>query len=117
MGKIILYGILLERAGVKEIEIETKGKKLIDIIKKIADQYNLKELLFKQGKVRPIYLIMVDGQDYLSLGLLNKEFEEEKEIRIIPVYHGGKRRNIKAILFAIFILILFIAAIVLQFIK
>jgi len=89
MGKVILYGILAERAGVKEIEIETNDRTPNDILKEISERYNLNELLFKEGKIRPIYLVMIDGQDHLSLGLMGKKISGEKEIRIIPIYHGG----------------------------
>ncbi len=89
MGKVILYGILAERAGVKEIEIKTNGRTPNDILKEISEKYNLSDLIFKEGKVRPIYLVMIDGQDHLSLGLMGKKIDGEKEVRIIPIYHGG----------------------------
>lgn len=90
MGKVILYGILAERAGIKEIEVKTSERTLEEVLKEVSDKYNLKELLFREGKIRPIYLIMVDGKDYLSLGLLKSKLEDEKEIRVIPIYHGGQ---------------------------
>lgn len=89
IGKIILYGELARRAGVKEVEVKTAGRTLLEILKVIARKYGLEELLFAKKKVRPIYLIIVDNKDYLSLGLINTRFENEKVIKIIPVVHGG----------------------------
>ena len=118
MGKVILYGILAERAGSKEIEISTNGKTPLSILEEVANRYNLKDLIFKDKKVRPIYLVMIDGKDYLSLGLLNKPIEGEKEIRLIPVYHGGAgKKNVKTLVIAIVIVLLFILSIVLQFLS
>ena len=116
MGKVVLYGILHERAGVKEIEVKTSGRKVIDIIKDISNRYNLDEILFKEGKIRPVFLIMIDGQDYLSLGLIEKVLDGEKEIKIIPVYHGGYK-NLKRIIIAVIIILIFFATIVLKFIS
>jgi len=89
MGKVILYGILAERAGTKEIEVDTDGRTPDEILREISERYNLNELLYKEGKIRPIYLVMIDGRDHLSLGLMNRKIEGEKEIRVIPIYHGG----------------------------
>ncbi|MHA1676329.1 MAG: MoaD/ThiS family protein [Candidatus Njordarchaeales archaeon] len=90
MGKVILKGELAIRADAKEIEVETKGRRVVDILKDIADRYNLWDFIFKnKTKVRPYLLIMIDGRDYLSLGKLNEVLEDEKEIKIIPTFHGG----------------------------
>lgn len=116
LGKLILYGILSERAGKKEIEISTDGRTPREILLEAAEKYNLKDLIFKDKKIRPIYLIMIDGKDYLSLGMVDKPLDGEKEIRLIPVYHGGvKRSNIKTVFFAGLIIALFILAIILRF--
>ena len=89
MGKLILYGELARRIGRREIKISTRGKRVIDILKEFAEKYNVVDLLFKDNKIRPLYLILIDGRDYYSLGLLNTTLDEEKEIRIIPTFHGG----------------------------
>ena len=89
MGRVILYGELARRAGVREVEIGTSNRTVLEIIKEIAEKYNIADLLFMDSKIRPFYLILIDGRDYLSLGLLNKKLEKEKEIRIIPTFHGG----------------------------
>ncbi|MHA1615774.1 MAG: hypothetical protein ACTSX9_00445 [Candidatus Njordarchaeales archaeon] len=91
MGKLILYGDLAQRVGKKEVEISTRGKKVIDILREFARKYNVQDLLFKNDKLRPLYLILIDGRDYYSLGLLNTILDDEKEIRIIPTFHGGTR--------------------------
>lgn len=90
MGKVVLYGELARRAGTREINVDTTGRTVLEILFSIAEQYNIKDLLFEKGKVRPFYLILIDGKDFLTLGLLNKQIEEEKEIKVIPVFHGGK---------------------------
>ena len=89
MGKIILYGELARRAGVKEIKVSTQGKKLIDILREIAEKYDLKDIMFKNERLRPLFLIMIEGADYFSLRRLNEQLNEEKEIKIIPIFHGG----------------------------
>ncbi len=123
LGKVILYGILAERAGVKEVEVKTDGKAPIDVIREVAEKYNIREVLLKEGKVRPLFLVMIDGRDHLSLGLMGKPIDGEKEIRIIPIYHGGGRRGyhrgkrkIKPLILGVIVIALFILVIILQFI-
>ncbi len=90
MGKIILYGELARRAGVKEIGVETSGKTLLELLRYISKKYGIENLIFSsKNKVRPIYLVIVDNKDYLTLGFLNKRLEGEKIIKIIPTVHGG----------------------------
>ncbi len=122
LGKVILYGILAERAGVKEIEVKTDGRTPIDIIREVAEKYNIKDVLLKEGKVRPLFLVMIDGRDHLSLGLMGKPIDGEKEIRIIPIYHGGRRkrhprgkRKIKPLVLGAIVIALFLLVIILQF--
>jgi len=90
MGKVILYGELARKAGVREIIITTTGKTVLEIISEIAEKFDLRDMLFKNDKIRPLYLILIDGRDYLSLGLLNEKLDAEKEIRLVPTFHGGK---------------------------
>ena len=122
LGKVILYGILAERAGVKEVEVKTDGRTPIDVIREVAEKYNIKDVLLKEGKVRPLFLVMIDGRDHLSLGLMGKPIEGEKEIRIIPIYHGGRRRKyykgkrrIKPLILGVIVIALFLLVIILQF--
>ncbi len=89
MGKIILYGELARRAGVKEIDIETSGKTLLELLHEISRKYGLRDIIFRKNRVRPIFLIIIDNKDYLSLGLLNVKIEGDKVIKIIPTVHGG----------------------------
>lgn len=89
MGKIILYGELARRAGEKEINIQTSGRTLLELLREISKKYGLEDIIFRKNKVRPIFLIIVGNKDYLSLGLLNKKIEGEKTIKIIPTVHGG----------------------------
>jgi len=89
MGKIILYGELARRAGTREINIQTSGRTLLELLHEISKKYGLEDILFRKNKVRPIFLIVIDNKDYLSLGLLNTKIKGEKTIKIIPTVHGG----------------------------
>jgi len=89
LGKIIVYGEIAQRIGKREIEITTKGKTVIGILREFAEKYNVKDLIFRDNKVRPIYLILINGRDYFSLGLLNERLEDEVEIKLVPTFHGG----------------------------
>ena len=90
MVRLRLYGEIAYRLKVREVELKGAGKKVIDVLREFAERYGVKDLLFRDDKVRPEYLILIEGRDYRSLGLLGKVIEcEDVEIKIVPTFHGG----------------------------
>ena len=89
MIQIKLYGDLRKRAGKQTIEIEYREQKLIEIIENICEIYGLKQLIFRNNKVRGELLILVNGADWNSLGYLDRKVEDNSLIKLVPVWHGG----------------------------
>ncbi len=89
MLRIILYGDLKRRAGVRDIVVEYTGQKLCELIEDISDKYNLRDLIYRKNKVRGELLILVNGADWNSLGYLERKIEDNSTIKLVPVWHGG----------------------------
>lgn len=89
MIKIKLYGDLKRRAGVGEIEMDAKGRRLSKIIEEIAGRYGIADLIYRKGRIRGELLILVNGADWNSLGYLDKEVSDGSIIKLVPVWHGG----------------------------
>ena len=49
----------------------------------------LSDLCLKDKKAKPGILYIAEGAELASLGLLNNKLDEEIEIRIVPILHGG----------------------------
>jgi hypothetical protein len=47
------------------------------------------ELCLKNNKPKPGILYIAEGTELSSLGLLDNKLDEEIEIRIVPILHGG----------------------------
>ncbi len=89
MVTVILYGDLKRRAGVEKFEIDGRGRTLMEILKEVSERFNIGNLIFREGKVRGELLILVNGADWNSLGLLGRPVKENATIKLIPVWHGG----------------------------
>ena len=89
MVTVILYGDLKRRSGTDKLEIGIDEKPLIEILKQISERLGISNLIFREGKVRGELLILVDGADWNSLGLLDKPVKNDSTIKLIPIWHGG----------------------------
>ena len=88
MARIRLIATLKEEAGAEELRINGGGK-LRDILAEARRRIDaLKRVIGEDGEPAPTILVLVDGVDYRLLG---KELmvDEDTEITIIPVIHGG----------------------------
>lgn len=89
MSTIKVYGFLAEKIEGREVEIEIEGKKVKELLREIEGKIDVN--LFENGKVLPTLLVLINGREYKSLGLLDKELEGNEEIKLVPTFHGGKR--------------------------
>lgn len=87
MNTIKVYGFLAEKIEGREIEIETEGKKVEELLREIEGKIDVK--LFENGEVLPTLLVLINGREYKSLGLLDEELEGNEEIKLVPTFHGG----------------------------
>ena len=63
---------------------------LIDAIKEMISPYQeIYNQLFDSNKRRPGILYISNQLELSSLGLLEEEIDEDMEIKIVPVLHGG----------------------------
>ncbi len=66
------------------------GVTILEAINKLLDNYkDIKELCIVNGSPKPGILFIAKGAELKSLGLLNNKLDEDLEIRIVPVLHGG----------------------------
>ena len=72
------------------IEGEFEEISILEAMTSLLDSYpDLSDLCLKGKKVKPGILYIADGTELASLGLLNSKLDEEIEIRIVPILHGG----------------------------
>ena len=63
---------------------------ILDAMNSLLESYpDLLELCLKDQKPKPGILYIADGTELASLGLLESNIDEEIEIRIVPILHGG----------------------------
>jgi len=73
----------------EKINAEVEGI-LIDAIKEMISPYQeIYSQLFNSNKIRPGILYISNQLELSSLGLLEEEIDEDMEIKIVPVLHGG----------------------------
>lgn len=72
------------RLGVEEERIEARVLK--DLLKGVSSR--VPDLLDFDGRPSGLYVILVNGMDYRLLGEEYK-LEDDDEVTIIPVIHGG----------------------------
>ena len=63
---------------------------IIEAIRQLLKEYpKILELCLSNGKKRPGILYIAEKVELASLGLLENQLDEDLEIRIVPVLHGG----------------------------
>lgn len=87
MATIKLYGFLAAEHGSRTMSVEIEGKTVRELLKEIEQKVDV--VLFENGKVIPTLLILVNGKEYRSLGLLEEELDGAEEVKIVPTFHGG----------------------------
>lgn len=88
MSKVRLYGFLAQEFGKEEVNLKTKGKTPKKILRAIEKKIDTN--LFEKGGVIPTLLVLINGREYRSLGLLDTKLDGEEEVKLIPTFHGGK---------------------------
>lgn len=72
------------------IEGEFKDITIIEAMNSLLDSYpELSDVCLKEKKAKPGILYISEGTELSSLGLLDNNLDEEIEIRIVPILHGG----------------------------
>ncbi len=87
MTTIKLFGFLAAEYGSKTMSVEIEGKTVRELLEEIEQKANVD--LFENGKVIPTLLILVNGREYRSLGLLEEQLEGGEEVKVVPTFHGG----------------------------
>jgi len=89
MIRVVFFGELRRRTGVREVELSLGGLSLSEILRELANRYGLSDLIYRDGEVRGELLILVNGADWNSLGYLDKTVKDGSTIKLVPVWHGG----------------------------
>ena len=92
--KVKFFARLREIAGVPEITLNFEKEQLTvkDVIEALITQYHemRNELLFQKAfELKPIYKLMVDGQDISNRTGLSHPVKEGSVLRFFPPVYGG----------------------------
>ncbi len=92
--KVKFFGIIRERVGRKEIDLEfddnkIKDFKIMDLIEYLDEKYGLKEMLIENEKLRPYVNILVNGENIRLKEGLNTEIKSGDQIALFPAAAGG----------------------------
>ena len=85
MVKVLLHGTLKTIAGKKELIIKTK--RLSNLLKQLKTL--IPDLLNHREKISATYLFLLNGKDIRLYEDEDIVLNENDEIEIIPVSHGG----------------------------
>lgn len=86
MARVVLYGRLRVAAGVREVEVDVRGRRLIDVLRDVAKRLGIERELFEDGELKPYIIVIVDGREATSLGLLDEPLDDAREIRVVPLF-------------------------------
>lgn len=81
MARVVLKGPLSNIFGREEIEINSNN--LIELLSRLDER----SIIIAGSKVRPGYLILVNGVDFRLLSDLH--IRDTDVVEILPVNHGG----------------------------
>ncbi|MEM0374173.1 MAG: hypothetical protein QXV69_00500 [Sulfolobaceae archaeon] len=84
MPKLVIRGPLSIAIGKKEVEINMKIS-LYDLFKLVK----VYDYIFKDNKLRPDFLVFINGKDWRLFGLNELELKEDDIVEIISINHGG----------------------------
>jgi molybdopterin synthase sulfur carrier subunit len=91
--KIKVFATIREIMKTKEIELESDNKITVqDAIKLMTDRYGEKlinYLLEKNGKPKPVFLLMVNGKSIKELEGLETPLKEGDVLAVLPPAVGG----------------------------
>lgn len=82
MVNVIFKGPLATYFGTEKITIDKPYSSIIELLKEIDS----KKIIVDNGKIKPGFIILVNGKDYR---LLNGKLDINSTIEIIPINHGG----------------------------
>lgn len=87
MNTIKVYGFLAEKTEDNKIRMKISGKRVREILYEIEERLGVE--LFEKGEIIPTLLVLIDGREYKSLGLLDKRLEGNEKMKLVPTFHGG----------------------------
>lgn len=86
--KVKFFGILRDRVGKKEIDLEDFDK-IKDLIESLDEKYGLKEMLIENEKLRPYVNILVNGENIRFKDGLDTKVKSGDQIALFPAAAGG----------------------------
>jgi molybdopterin converting factor small subunit len=91
MVRVKLAGVLKGRLGRDEISIEvSEPVKLKEFLKELRVKIpDLREAVEEDGSLTTSYIAFLNDVDYRLLGGLDYVLEDNDEIFLVPVSHGG----------------------------
>lgn len=91
IARIKLVGILRSRLGKEEISVEfSEPTKLKDLLKELRYRIpDLREAVEEDGSLTSSYMAFINGVDYRLLGGLDYLLEDNVDISLVPLSHGG----------------------------
>lgn len=88
--KIKLHQSLRIKGEPHEFSTSVNSGTIVDNMRKIlSNQPEILDLCLANNGKKPGILYLSENTELASLGLLESELEEDLEIRIVPILHGG----------------------------
>ncbi|RLF98344.1 MAG: molybdopterin synthase sulfur carrier subunit [Thaumarchaeota archaeon] len=89
--KVLVFVSLRDKVGWSQKEVMVDGDKIRDLLKSIksVDGRSLYEIVTENGKLRPNFLILLNGREISFLNGLNTKIKDGDTISIFPPAGGG----------------------------
>ena len=89
MPKILLFSILREKLGIKELHLEAEGT-VLEILRKMEKMgYPVGDLVLEGGKLKKGFIILVNGKNIVHLEGLGTRVGVADKMAIFPPAGGG----------------------------
>ena len=91
MVKLIVkfMGIPRQRTRIGQIEFNSSGRKLRDVLSEVGEFYNVADIILTEnGDVRPYARVLVNGRSFQFIGGMNSELHEGDAIALIYPWLG-----------------------------
>lgn len=87
--RVELIGHLRSVVDKDALEVRVEGRvALIEVLRMLPE--GLRDVLLKDGKLRPGFLLLLNGSDVRALGKgMETPVSDEDTLTVIPIIHGG----------------------------
>ena len=89
--KVLVFASLRDKIGWSQKEVLVNGDKIRDLLRSIKsiDGRSLYEIVIENGKLRPNFLILLNGREISFLNGLNTKIKDGDMVSIFPPAGGG----------------------------